>query len=186
MERQNLGLQHIDGGTITFLWGAAFCRAVAFAWLRNLSIGNEQCSRLYQHLGPNHCVLDRVLGIWTWFEKTVVVGGGNARFLSGRYIHTNHNKAQQRITYIQRIHTYLHTYIILRNVTLLDLYTNIDMHDTTYITLLYLTLYYITVRTLLLVSCIKLHYTHCIQDIHYMHTYIHTLHCITLHYITLH
>ena len=104
-------------------------------------------------------------------------------FLSGRYIHTNHNKAQQRITHIQRIHTYLHTYIILRNVTLLDLYANIYMHDTTYITLLYLTWYYITLRTLLLLHCIKLHYIHCIQYIQYMNAYIHTY--ITLHYITL-
>ena len=88
MERQNLGLQHIDGGMITFLWGAAFCGAVAFARLRNLGIGNEQCSRLYQHPGPNHCVLDRVLGIWTWFFlKKVVVGGENARFFV-RPIHT--------------------------------------------------------------------------------------------------
>ena len=77
--------------------GAAFCRAVAFAWLRNLGIGNEQCSRLYQHLGPNHCVLDRVLGIWTWLEKKLLLVGGMLVFCQAdTYIQiiTKHNREQ--------------------------------------------------------------------------------------------
>ena len=107
---------------------------------------------------PTTAFWTEYLGFGHGFKKTVVVGGGNARFFcqADTYIQiiTKHNRESH--TYNAYIRTYIHTlyYVTLLYLTYIQTYTCMTLHTLPCFTLPCITLHYVHYYYYIALSCI--------------------------------